>query len=67
MYKTQRVLEFKKKFEPQPTNLNEDEEEMSNINAAARVIFNNKKSIDYSPEKYPQFQTHNQSEFSPKF
>lgn len=68
MYRTQKTLDYKKTKRPALTNLNEDEEEMTSLNACSRVIFNNKRSIDVSPDdQYTQFETHNKREFSPKY
>jgi hypothetical protein len=40
---------------PKLTNLNEDEEDYSNLNDCNRVIYNNVRSLDVSPDNYKHF------------
>ena len=65
MHQTQQVFNTKKNFLPNPTNLNEDEEELSNLNACARTIYVDKMNGS-SFNKSHRFETHNKREYSPK-
>ena len=60
------MFDTRKNFLPNPTNLNEDEEEMIQHNAASRAIYVDKMNGQaYNLQN--RFETHNNREYSPKF